>query len=271
MGTGSDTEFSGSIPEIYDRVLVPLIFDGYACDLSKRVAGLKPQNILEIAAGTGAVTRAMAARLPSGTHFVASDLNQSMLDYAKSKQLQSGGVEWRQADALSLPFENGAFDVVVCQFGAMFFPDKLRAYSEAYRVLRPGAHFIFNVWDRISENEFADAISEALAVRFPTDPPRFLARVPHGYHDAAQIRADLSQAGFAEISVEIVGEKSTAPSPRVPAVAYCQGTPLRAEIEARDPSGLDAATEHAASALAQRFGPGPIEGRIQAIVITVAR
>jgi ubiquinone/menaquinone biosynthesis C-methylase UbiE len=268
MASNSDRVFSGSIPEIYDELLVPLIFDAYAREVAEHVAKLRPQTVLEIAAGTGVVTRAVASRLPGGTRLVATDLNQPMLDYARAKQRQGAAVEWRQADALNLPFEDGAFDVVVCQFGAMFFPDKVQAYGEARRVLKPGGHFIFSVWDRISENDFADTITEALAARFPNDPPRFLARTPHGYHDVEQIRAQVTEAGFAECSAETVVHLSTASSARVPAIAYCQGTPLRGEIETRDPSGLKAATDHAAAALAQRFGHGAIEGRIRAIAIT---
>ncbi|HEY1996520.1 class I SAM-dependent methyltransferase [Paraburkholderia sp.] len=270
MSTTSDTTFSGSIPEIYDRLLVPLIFEPYARDLAERVAKLKPQAVLEIAAGTGVVTRELAARLPAGTWQVATDLNQPMLDYARAKQPKDGRIEWRQADALDLPFDDKAFDVVLCQFGAMFFPDKVRAYREARRLLKPGGHFVFNVWDRISENDFAGTITEALAARFPSDPPRFLARTPHGYYDVAQLRADLNAAGFTEVVTEEVGATSRASSARVPAVAYCQGTPLRAEIEARDPAGLEAATDDAAEALAQSFGHAAVEGRIRAIVITAA-
>jgi ubiquinone/menaquinone biosynthesis C-methylase UbiE len=271
MTTGSDRAFSGSIPEIYDRLLVPLIFESYARDLSQRVAELKPRDVLEVAAGTGVVTRAIASRLPGATRLTATDLNQPMLDYARAKQPLDERVAWRQADALALPFEDKSFDVAVCQFGAMFFPDKVRAYREARRVLRPDGYFIFSVWDRIAENEFADTITEALAGRFPSEPPRFLARIPHGYHNSTEIRANLSCAGFVDISAQTVGKKSSASSSREPAVAYCQGTPLRAEIEARDPSGLEAATDHAASALAQKFGHVPIEGRIQAIVVTAVR
>lgn len=270
MSAGSDAAFAGSIPEVYDRLLVPLIFEPYARDLAERVGKLLPQSVLEIAAGTGVVTRALASRQPAGTRYVVTDLNQPMLDYAKSKQPEARRIEWRQADALNLPFEDNTFDVVVCQFGAMFFPDKVRAYSEARRVLKPGGHFIFNVWDRISDNEFADVVTEALTQRFPTDPPRFMARVPHGYHDVAQIRGELNAAGFAEFTFEVVTESSKASSPQVPALAYCQGTPLRTEIEARDPAGLEAATDHAALALSQRFGHGAVEGRIRAIVVTAA-
>jgi SAM-dependent methyltransferase len=170
-----------------------------------------------------------------------------------------------------LPFEDQRFDAVVCQFGAMFFPDKGQAYREAHRVLKPGGRFFFNVWDRIETNEFADVATKILAEVFPADPPRFMARTPHGYHDEVKIRAELQAAGFANVSAEAVEAHSRAPSPREPAVAYCQGTPLRNEIEARDPSGLEAATKRVAETLAGRFGPGPVDGRIQAIVFTATR
>lgn len=270
MVTASDTAFSGSIPEIYDRLLVPLIFDDYARDLAQNVEKLRPRAVLEIAAGTGVVTRAMAACLPGGTYQVATDLNQAMLDYAKAKQPAGGQVEWRQADAMNLPFGDNTFDMVVCQFGAMFFPDRVRAYSEAHRVLRTRGHFIFSVWDGISENEFADTITNALAARFPADPPRFLARTPHGYHDSARIRSDLNRAGFSRIAIEVIKHTSKASSASVPATAYCQGTPLRTEIEAREPSGLQAVTNYAAAALAQRYGSDAVQGRMQAIAVTAS-
>src|SRR5207253_3134568 len=171
----------------------------------------------------------------------------------------------------ALPFADRSFDVVACQFGVMFFPDKVQGYREARRVLRPGGHFFFNVWDRISENEFADTVTEALATLFPQDPPRFMARTPHGYHDVDRIREELNAGGFANISVDAVDGRSKASSPRDPAIAYCQGTPLRNEIEARDISGLEDATKQAAEALAHRFGSGAIEGRIRAFVITATR
>jgi ubiquinone/menaquinone biosynthesis C-methylase UbiE len=264
---GSDTRFAGSIPELYDRLLVPMIFEPYARDLAARVHALNPQTVLEIAAGTGAVTRAMAARLPAATRIVATDLNQPMLDHAKAKQLGDARLTWRQADAQNLPFEDHGFDVVVCQFGAMFFPDKVRAYGEARRVLKPGGRYIFNVWDKISENDFADEVMKALAAYFPADPPRFMARTPHGYHEPQPIRDGLAAAGFTNVAVDAVDAVSPAASPLDAAIAYCQGTPWRNEIEARDASRLEDATKHAAAALEQRFGSGPIEGRIRAFVI----
>jgi SAM-dependent methyltransferase len=149
----------------------------------------------------------------------------------------------------------------------MFFPDKVQGYREARRVLKPGGRFLFNVWDRISENEFADVVTQALATLFPQDPPRFMARIPHGYHDVEKIRKELMAGGFKEISTEQVDGKSRASSPRDPAIAYCEGTPLRNEIEARDASRLEGATNTAAQALERRFGTGPIEGLIRAHVI----
>jgi ubiquinone/menaquinone biosynthesis C-methylase UbiE len=266
----TDKVFAGSIPEIYDRLLVPLIFEPYARDLAERIAHTKPQDVLEVAAGTGALTREIVARLPAGTRIVATDLNQPMLGHAAARQPHRDSVTWQQADALALPFANQEFDVVACQFGAMFFPDKIKGYGEARRVLKPGGRFFFNVWDRISENEFADVVTEALATCFPQDPPLFMARTPHGYHDVDKIREELMTAGFADISNETVDRSSRAATPMDVAIAYCQGTPLRNEIEVRDASRLEDATRIAADALARRFGNGPIEGRIRAHVITAA-
>src|SRR6266851_6144560 len=258
----TDKLFAGSIPELYDRFLVPLIFESYARDLALRLAEVKPQEVLETAAGTGVLTRAIVSRLPAPARIVATDLNQPMLDHAAAKQPGESRITWRQADALALPFADQSFDAVACQFGAMFFPDKVQGYREARRVLKPGGRFFFNVWDQISENEFSDVVTQALAALFPHDPPRFMARIPHGYHDVEKIRAELTAAGFKEISIAAVDGKSRASSPREPAIAYCEGTPLRNEIEARDAARLADATKTAAEALERRFGTGPIEGRI---------
>jgi ubiquinone/menaquinone biosynthesis C-methylase UbiE len=262
-----DSTFAGSIPEIYDRHFVPLIFEPYACDLALRLSAFAPADILEVAAGTGVVTRAMAARMPDA-RIVASDLNQPMLDRAAQMMGPNANVTWRQADAQALPFGDASFDAVVCQFGAMFFPDKVQAYREARRVLRPGGRFVFNVWDAIARNEFADTVTQALMTMFPDDPPLFMARTPHGYHDPATIRAQLREAGFGTIAIDTVEERSRAPSPRDVAIAYCQGSPLRNEIEIRRPGGLEEATAVASAELARCFGDGPIEGHISALVIT---
>lgn len=265
--TATDKAFTGSIPQLYEQLMVPLIFAPYAQDLAARIVPLRPRRLLETAAGTGIVTRALAAQLPADVAITATDLNEPMLVQAKAA-LPDRRVAWRQADALALPFEDGCFDVVACQFGAMFFPDRVKGYGEARRVLTPGGRFLFNVWDRIEDNEFTDVVTQTLAEVFPQDPPRFMVRTPHGYHDPGLIRGDLERAGFTDIVIEAVDQVSRAPSPREPAVALCQGTPLRGEIEARGAPGLEAATDQAEAALRRRFGDGPIEGRIRALVVS---
>lgn len=262
-----DRVFAGSIPENYDRYLVPLIFEGFARDIAQRAAAFSPGVVLETAAGSGVVTRALAPRLSQDARYVVTDLNQPMLDYAAARQAPDNRVSWRKADALALPFEDAAFDLVCCQFGVMFFPDRQSGYREAKRNLKPGGRFLFNVWDRIEENVFADDVTNALAEMFPGDPPRFLARTPHGYHDLALIRGELEKAGFSSVAIETRAEQSRASSPRDAAVAYCQGTPLRNEIEARNADGLEAATNHAASRIAGRHGSGEVTAKIQAHVI----
>jgi len=268
---GSDSVFAGSVPELYDSQMVPLIFEPYAADLAARVAALAPSRVLETAAGTGVVTRAMARALPAHAELVATDLNPPMLARAAAIGA-SRPVQWQPADALQLPFDDASFDAVVCQFGVMFFPDKVRAFSEARRVLRHGGTLLFNVWDRIEHNEFADVATTALAGLFPADPPRFLARTPHGCFDTAPLVRDLAAAGFGTAPlIETLAARSRAASARVPAVAYCQGTPLRNEIEARAGAGLSEATAVCTAAIAARFGDGPVDGKIQAHIVMVRR
>ena len=262
-----DKVFTGSIPDIYDQFMVPMIFAPYAADLARRLAAFNPKHVLETAAGTGVLTRAIAAQLPDAD-IVATDLNQPMLDRAAAT-IQRRALAWRQADALALPFDDQSFDAVVCQFGVMFFPDKAAGYREARRVLRAGKPFLFNAWDHIGSNEFVSVASDALAEMFPGDPPRFMERTPHGYHDPNTIRRDLGEAGFTDIAIESVAARSRAASAYDAAFGYCQGSPWRAEIEARGgPAGLQNATQHAADALVERFGRGPIDGSIAAFVVT---
>ena len=262
-----DKVFAGSVPEDYDRYLVPLIFERFAEDIAQRAAALSPRTVLETAAGTGVVTRALTPRLLPEATYVVTDLNQPMLDHAATRQVADGRIRRLPADAQALPFEDAAFDLVCCQFGVMFFPDRQSGYREAKRVLRPGGFFLFNVWDRIEENVFANDVTNALAEVFPSDPPRFLERTPHGYHDTALIRSELEKAGFSSVVIETRTEQSCASSPRHPALAYCQGTPLRNEIEARDAGELEAATDYAASKIASRHGSGAVAAKIQAHVI----
>ena len=252
------------------RILEPQIFVPYADDLASRLADIHHGRILETAAGTGVVTRALVSSLPESVSILATDLNQPMLDHA-STQLRSTRVNWRKADAQDLPFPDGEFDAVVCQFGVMFFPDKLRAFSEAYCVLKPSGCFLFNVWDRIEENEFAEIIARAVATLFPDNPPMLLARIPHGHYDTAALEAQLRAAGFGAVTTETVARESQAANALSVAIGYCQGTPMRNEIEAQDPDRLAEATEAAAAAITKQFGPGPVTGKIPAHIISAVR
>lgn len=266
----ADRVFQGSIPSLYEQHLGPMIFTPYAQDMASRLNGTRLSEVLETAAGTGIVTRALVSVLPLDVSIVATDLNQAMLDHASSR-LSSSQVTWQQADAQSLPFPDGSFDAVVCQFGVMFFPDKPKAFREARRVLKPNGRFLVSVWDRIETNEFADVVVQSVATLFPDDPPMFLARTPHGHHDTASLEAQLRAAEFATVRTETIARESESPSAQSVAIGYCQGTPMRSEIEARGPGWLAEATELAAAAIAARFGTGPITGRIQAHVITAIR
>ena len=263
----SDTDFVGPVPDIYDRFMVPMIFEPYAQDMAARVAALDPAEVLEVAAGSGVVTRALAPRLAAGARYVVTDLNAPMLEQAEARQPPDPRIEWAVADALDLPFADNRFDVVCCQFGAMFFPDKTKGYAQARRVLKPGARFVFNVWDSLAHNLVPATVWDAVLAHYPANPPDFFSRVPHGYFDAVRIRADLVAAGFADIVIETVTRESHAPSARDAAVALCMGTPMRMEIVAREPNGLAVVTNEVEAALRRRFGDGPVMGPIQALVV----
>lgn len=260
----ADAAFTGSIPEIYDRRLGPFVFEPYARDLARRLSG-STRSVLETAAGTGIVTTELARALP-GARIAATDLNPAMLDHA-AKKPGLAAVEWAPADAQALPFPDAAFEAVVCQFGVMFFPHKARAFAEARRVLRPGGCFLFNVWDRIEENEASFEIERALEAEFPENPPRFLRRTPHGCHDTGLLRGLLADAGFSEVRIEMVAKRGQAPSAEDPAVGFCHGSPMRAEIEAHGEGALERATAAAQRELADRFGKGPIDTKLQAFVV----
>jgi len=263
-----DTHFVGSIPAVYDEILGPLMFAPYADDLAERLRPSAPRAVLEIAAGTGVVTRALAKALASA-NIVASDLNEAMLGIAQRQPLPR--VSWQHADAQHLPFDDGAFDVVVCQFGYMFVPDKPAAYREARRVLGAGGRFVFSVWGPLERNEVTAVVGLSVARAFPDDPPRFLERTPFGYHDGPAIRSELERAGFKDVQVDSVEKVTQAPSPELVARGLCHGTPLRNEIEVRDPARLDEVTAAAGAALRARFGAGPFENRMQAVVISARR
>lgn len=260
--------FTGSVPAFYEKYMVPMIFAPYAIDLASRIKVKPGSSILEVAAGTGVATRQLSNTLPNDVAIVATDLSQAMIDLAALIGT-SRPVEWRQADAMQLPFDNMAFDLVLCQFGVMFFSDKTKAFGQIRRVLKPGGTLLFSTWDRIDENEFVNTVSRAVQRMFPSDPPKFMERVPHGYYDREVITRDLVEAGFStNLSFETVPSSSHAKSAQIAAIAYCQGTPLRGEIEARDGARLAEATLAAERALADRFGTSALVGKIKAHIVS---
>jgi ubiquinone/menaquinone biosynthesis C-methylase UbiE len=262
-GTG-DTAFTGLVPDLYERVLVPMIFAEPAVLLAAAVARPTPTDVLETAAGTGALTRELAQ---IGTaNIVATDLNDAMVQKAQAVG-QAPNVRWQVADALDLPFPDGSFDAVACQFGAMFFPDKVAGYAEARRVLRPGGLFAFNVWDQIENNAVAAVVTDALAATVGDTSLEFLRRTPHGYSDEAAIRSHLDAAGFDDVEVQFCDGTSRT-SAADGAIAYCQGTPLRGEIEKHPSLSLEEATAIAREALTRRFGPGTFDAPTRWLQVT---
>ena len=267
MGS-TDTQFAGSIPRLYDRCLGPLLFQPYAVELGRRIAAFEPGRVLEIAAGTGILTEQLFYDLVNA-QLVATDLNPAMLEVAASK-IPSDKVEFKQADALDLPFEEESFDVVVCQFGVMFYPDKVKGHREANRVLRTGGHYVTAVWDRIENNPASKVASDAVAALYPGDPPMFLRRTPFGYADPKVIESDLRAAGFEDLEVERVECEGARLSALDAATGLVAGCPLAAEVQQRDPDGLQAAIEAAAEALAPLEGDGTIS-RLSAFVVTATK
>ena len=265
----NDISFVGSIPQLYDQNVGPTLMVPYAKDVANRLSYLQTGRLLETAAGTGIVTAALAGALP-GVEIVATDLNQPMLDHAASKP-ELGRVRFQQADALELPFNEQTFDAIVCQFGVMFFPDRRAAFREAHRVLKPGGRFVFNVWGSVDENPIVEATLSGLSRRYPSHESWFLERTPCGYRDPAIIQADLAAGGFIDCRIETVVLQGVAASPTAVATGFCQGSPMRAEIEALDPAGLQEATQAAAEAIAERFGDAEFETTLCALVIETSR
>ena len=246
------THFTGSIPENYDRHLGPRIFVDFADDLTRRVLELQPLKVLVLAAGTGILTRKLRNVLPAESSITATDLNPPMLDVARGKFQNNEGVEFEAADAMNLPFSEPVFDLALCQFGVMFFPDKQRSYEEVFRILRPGGHYIFNVWGPMDSNPFARIAHETVSSFFPKDPPGFY-KVPFGYNDAPSITSSLTDAGFSLIRIEKVEISSNIPSVSDFARGLVFGNPLHEEITLRG-GQPDSVCSAIAVALAQELG-----------------
>jgi SAM-dependent methyltransferase len=259
----SDNKFSGSVPEIYDRYLVPLIFEDYAADLAGRLSVAAHGAVLETATGTGVLTRRLAQQVPTDARIVATDFSPAMLAVAEANLPPADNLSFQEANGVDLPFEDQSFDAVVCQFGVMFFPDIEQGYREARRVLKAGGEFIFNVWDTLDTNEFPRLVHE-LALGLDADnPPDFL-QIPWSYNDIDAITAQLTNAGFVDVTATVLPKQSTAPSAHDVALALGAGTPLAMQLEERDLSEI--AIERFSAALEAQFGTGPVAAPMQAIV-----
>ena len=253
------------MPEVYDRRLGPAVFRPFAVDLARRVARLAPARILEVAAGSGIGTRELVDTVP-GAALVATDLNPAMAAWGVRTVPEA---QWAVADAQHLPFADGRFDLVVCQFGAMFFPDRPAAFAQAHRVLAPDGRLLFTTWDTVERHGFARALVAGLREAFPDDPPPFVVAVPHGYHDPERIRADVEAGGFTAVEIETVTCTGHASSAADIAVGFCTGSPLRAGIESR--GDLAAATAVVERAVERDLGTGPIMADMTAHVVTGRR
>jgi ubiquinone/menaquinone biosynthesis C-methylase UbiE len=264
-----ELRFSGSVPAKYDELMVPLLFRPYAKELARRAARWGPKRVLETAAGTGAVTEALHAAVPNA-EIVATDLNQPMLDVA-AQRLRADNVTYMAADALALPFPDRSFDLVVCQFGAMFFPDRVMGHGEAWRVLDHDGRYLLAIWDDIQRNPLSDIAQQTLIDLFPNDPPLFMREGPFGYHDPMAIRRDLRAAGFGAIEIETVELRSRSPSAEEAATALCYGSPMGVEIQDREPGSL----ERAFATIKMRFGPfeGPdgVDAPMSAHIVTATK
>lgn len=262
--------FTGSVPENYDRFLGPALFDPYAAEIVRRLDRHGCAALLEVACGTGIVTEKLVAELPPPTRLVATDLSQPMIDYASRKLSDQRQIEWQTADATQLPFDDQSFDVVLCQFGFMFVPDKPAAFREAHRVLKPGGKLLFNVWDKLEHNDFCRIAHETVLSFFESDPPLFF-EVPFGFHRVDEIRTLLEDAGFDGLRIEHVDLPSVSASARDAATGLIQGTPVSVAVRERSPGDLPVLTEAAALALTQQCGASPCRGKMRAIVCEATR
>jgi ubiquinone/menaquinone biosynthesis C-methylase UbiE len=261
--------FEGSVPENYDRYLGPMFFEPYAEDLLSRISVPANGSVLELACGTGIVTRRLRDGLPAEVKLVATDLSEPMMTFAQKKFDANELVDWQQADASSLPFPAGSFDAVVCQFGLMFVPDKLQAMGEAKRVLKPGTSFLFNVWAALDRNDFARITHETVGAFFKNDPPSFY-EVPFGYHDRAEIESSLREAGFESVRCTEVSPAGRSLPAATAAIGLVEGSPIAQAITERDPAALPHVREAVADALRKHFGEGSIRGNLCALVFEAA-
>ncbi|MFC9396821.1 class I SAM-dependent methyltransferase [Streptomyces sp. NPDC057027] len=263
-GINADRRWSESMPVAYEQYLVPVVFRPFAEDLSARAAALHPRRVLELAAGTGVLTSTLLAAAPSA-EVTATDLNEAMVTFGSTRAPRA---VWRQADAQRLPFPDGGFDLVVCQFGVMFFPDRVEAFTEVRRMLAPGGRFLFNTWGPLGTHAFEVALQAGLERAFPVDPPRFFQTVPHGYADPAVVAADLAAAGFAVEDEQELTLQGRAASTADLATGYLAGTPVRAAVEESGDGPAVRAT--VVEEMTARLGPGPVTAPMTAYVFRAA-
>ena len=268
--TDQSAHFTAGIPANYDSGLGPHLFVDFGADLARRVAGANPGSVLEIAAGTGIVTRLLRDALPGSTRLVASDLNPPMLEIATHKFSANDRIEFQPADATALPFADGAFDAVVCQFGVMFFPDKDEAYREAYRVLASGGRYHFNVWDSFAFNPFARISHDTIGSFFNNDAPAFFT-VPFGYHRIDEVKSSLLAAGFTQIAAHVLKIDKTITTAQQFAEGLVLGNPIIDEIRARGTTDSAPIIAAVTTALYSAFGEDPGRMPLQAIVFSAMK
>lgn len=267
-----NVQFSGSIPEAYDKYLGPLLFEFSAKDTASRIESNIPAGgkMLEIACGTGISTYYIRNSLVGDIHITATDVNPAMLDYAKSKHGDLDGVTFEVADALSLPYEDNSFDAVVCQFGIMFFPDKLKGLQEMHRVLKPGGTLYLTVWDKIEKNESALIIYFSIEKFFESNPPQFT-KIPFSFNDIESIKEIFSNAGFKNCNHNIVAETVKG----IPAIdvarGWITGSPNIIEINERAVASTEEIIKSVSDAIIEKLGPEPIAFDLQEIIFTAKK
>lgn len=218
---------TGSPPENYERYFVPTIGSAFATDLVE-AAGLGPgDRILDVACGTGVVTRLAAERVGGHGSVTGLDINPGMLAVARSVSNQS--IQWREASAEDLPFDNGSFDVVLCSLGLEFVADKSRALGEIHRVLRPAGRLAINGVGPIPP-VFA-ALAEGLEHHVGADAASFVRQV-FSFHDISEIQDLLDEAGFRDVEVQSTTLHIELPPARPSLWQYVHSTPMAAAVAA---------------------------------------
>ena len=257
------TQFAGTVPENYEQYLGPLLFEPYALDIAQRVDNTKAKTVLEIACGTGRVTHHLVQVLLPDASLVATDLNAGMIAVAK-QHLQYPNLQFKEADAQQLPFDDASFDLIVCQFGFMFVPDKQQAFNEAFRVLKTGGKLLFATWDRLEENELTLVVRDTVVKHFNNEAAKFY-NVPFSLYDKQNITSLLEKAGFNNIKIENVGKQGTHVTAAEAARGLILGTPAFNVISSQDAAAPAWPVDVVSEALTAVFGNGIITTELNAL------